>query len=71
MIDYSSTYATSYMYPLLPLGYVWDVMLVWMKGDIENTVSVLQYCVLLLWFHNGRSSSYRSVNWIGLWSCLI
>jgi len=32
---------------LPPLGVTWDVMLVWRKGNIEKTVSVLQYCVLL------------------------
>ena len=32
--------------PILPpLGHVWDVMLVWRKGNINETVSVLQYCV--------------------------
>jgi len=29
------------------LGYIWDVMLVWRKGNINKTVSVLQYCVPL------------------------
>ena len=33
--------------PLPPHGHIWDVMLVWRKGNIEKTVSVLQYCVLL------------------------
>jgi len=33
--------------PLPPLGHIWDVMLVWRKGNIEKTVSVLQYCVVL------------------------
>jgi len=32
---------------LPPLGHIWDVMLVWRKGNIKKTVSVLQYCVLL------------------------
>jgi len=32
---------------LPPLGYLWDVMFVWRKGNIEKTVSLLQYCVLL------------------------
>jgi len=33
--------------PLPPHGHIWDVMLVWRKGYVEKTVSVLQYCVLL------------------------
>jgi len=33
--------------PLPLLGHIWDVMLVWMKRNINRTVSVLQYCVLL------------------------
>ena len=32
---------------LPPHGHIWDVMLVWSRGNIEKTVSVLQYCVLL------------------------
>jgi len=33
---------------LPPLGgHISDVMLVWWTGNIEKTVSVLQYCVLL------------------------
>jgi len=33
---------------LPPLGgHISDVMLVWRTGNIEKTVSVLQYCVLL------------------------
>jgi len=35
--------------PLPPFGHIWDVMLVWRKGNIKKTVSVLQYCVLLQW----------------------
>ena len=35
--------------PLPPVGHIWDVMLVWRKGNIIKTVSVLQYCVLLQW----------------------
>jgi len=31
--------------PLPPLGHIWDVILVWRKGNIEKTVSVLHYCV--------------------------
>jgi len=33
--------------PLPPLGLIWDVMLVWRKGNVGKTVSVLQYCILL------------------------
>ena len=32
---------------LPPFGHIWDVMLVWRKGNINRTVSVLQYCVPL------------------------
>ena len=34
---------------LPPLGHIWDVMLVWRKGNINRAVSVLQYCVPLWW----------------------
>ena len=36
-----------YWQPIHPLGHIWDVMLVWRKGNIKTIVSVLQYCVLL------------------------
>jgi len=33
---------------------------------------MVQYCVpLIIMVHNGTSSSYRSFDWIGLWSCLV
>jgi len=31
--------------PLPLLGHVWDVTLVWRKGNINRTLAVLQYCV--------------------------
>jgi len=31
---------------LPPLDHICDVMLVWRKGNINKTVSMLQYCVL-------------------------
>jgi len=59
--------------PLPSLGHVWDVMLVWRKGNIEKTVSVLQYCVMctIIMARKDTSSSYRLVDCIGLWSCLV
>jgi len=33
--------------PLTALGHIWNVMLDWRKGNIENKLSVFQYCVLL------------------------
>ena len=44
-----------------------DVMLVRRKGNINKTVSVLQYCLPLQW-RTGTSSSYRSVK-IQSFSC--
>jgi len=42
------------------------------KGILIKTVSVLQYCVLLIvMVHKDMSSSYRSVDCIRLWSCLV
>jgi len=35
--------------PLLQLGHIRDVMLRWRKGNINKTVSLLQYCVRLWW----------------------
>jgi len=35
--------------PPSPLGHIWDVMLVWWKGNVNRTVSVQQYCVPLQW----------------------
>ena len=32
---------------ILSLSHILDVMFVWRQGNISNTVSVLQYCVLL------------------------
>ena len=37
--------------PLPPHGHIWDLMLVWRKGNIEKTVSILQYCVP--YYYNG------------------
>ena len=40
--------------PLTSTCHIWHVMLVWRKGNIEKTVSVLQYCVLLEWYTKVR-----------------
>ena len=52
--------------PLPPLGHIWDVMLVWRNGNTEK-MSVL--CTMIM-VHKGMSS-YRSVDCIRLWSCLV
>jgi len=52
----------------LPLYFhIWAVMLVWSKGNINVTVSVLQYTIV----YSCMSSSCRSVNWSGLRSSLV
>ena len=56
--------------PLPPLGHIWDVMLVWRKGNINKTVTVWVLCTIIM-VHKDTSSSYRSVDCIGLWSCLV
>ena len=38
---------TNNLYPLPPHGHISDVMLVWRSGNIDRTVSVLQYCLPL------------------------
>ena len=57
--------------PLPPVGHIWDVMLVWRKGNInENCFCVTVLCTIIM-VHKDTSSSYRSVDCIGLWSCLV
>jgi len=59
------------VYPLPPLGHIWDVMLVWLKGNVnKNCLCVTVLCTIIM-VHKGTSSSCRSVNCIGLWSCLV
>ena len=56
---------------LPPLGHVWDVMLVWRKGNInKNCLCVTVVCTIIM-VHKDMSSSYRSVDCIRLWSCLV
>jgi len=38
-------YTVALQIPLTSLGLTWTVILVWKKGNINRTVSVLQYCV--------------------------
>ena len=57
----------------LPFTSTWphvrcDVGLVWRKGNINKTVAVLPYCIMV---HTCASRSYRLVDCIGLWSCLV
>jgi len=57
--------------PLPPVGDIWDVMLVWRKGNInKNCLCVTVLCTIIM-VHKDTSSSYRSVDCIGLWSCLV
>ena len=62
---------SSVISPIPPLGHIWDVMLVSRKGNIEkNCLYVTVSCTIIM-VHKGTSSSYRSVDCIGLWSCLV
>ena len=46
-------------------------MLVWRKGNInKNCLCVTVLCTIIM-VHKDTSSSYRSVDCIGLWSCLV
>ena len=58
--------------PYLHFGHIWDVMLVWRKKNIEkNCICVtVRVCTIIL-VHKGMSSSYRLVDSVGLWSCLV
>jgi len=57
--------------PLPPVGHIWDVMLVWRKGNInKNCLCVTVLCTIIM-VHKDTSSSYRLVDCIGLWSCLV
>jgi len=50
--------------PLPPLGHIWDVMLVWRKGNInKNCLCVTVLCTIIM-VHKDTSSSYRSVDCI-------
>jgi len=50
----------------------WDVMLVWRKGNINRTVYVSPTVLsTIIMVDNTTSSSYRLVDWIELWSCLV
>ena len=53
--------------PVPTLGHIWDVMLVWRKGNNEKKpVGVTVLCTITT-VHKGMSSSYRLVDCIGLW----
>jgi len=52
-------------------SHIWDVMLVWRKGNIEkNCLCITVLCTIIM-VHKGMNSSYGSVDCIGLWSCLV
>ena len=60
-----------FLNPLPPVGHIWDVMLVWRKGNInKNCLCVTVLCTIIM-VHKDTSRSYRSVDCIGLWSCLV
>ena len=53
--------------PLPPVSHIWDVMLVWRKGNInKNCLYVTVVCTIIM-MHKDRpmSRSYRSVDCIG------
>ena len=54
---------------LPPLIHIWDVM-VCRKGSINSCATVLCTRPIIM-VHNGTNSSYRSIDWIGLWSCFV
>ena len=52
--------------PLPPLGHIWDVMLVWRKGNLnKNCLCVTVVCTVIM-VHKDMSSSYRLVDCISL-----
>ena len=56
---------------LPPLGHIWDVMLVWRKGNIKKNCLCVRVLCTVIMVHEGVSSSYRLVDCIGIWSCLV
>ena len=56
---------------LPPIGYIWDVMLVSRKGNIEKSCLCVTVLCTVIMVHKGTSSSYRLVDCIGLWYCLV
>jgi len=62
--------------PIPPLGHILDVMSVWRKGSINVGLEEGEsLCYSVVCCYNGAqcgtSSSYRLVDWIGLWSCFV
>ena len=57
--------------PLPPVGHIWDVMLVWRKGNINKNCLCVTVLSTIIMVHKDTSSSYRSVDSIRLWSCLV
>ena len=52
--------------PLPPHGHIWDVMLVWRKGNIDENSLCAAVLYTIIMVHNGTSSSYRSVDYRAL-----
>jgi len=57
--------------PLPPVGHIWDVMLVWRKENINKICLCVTVLCTIIMVHKDTSSSYGSVDCIGLWSCLV
>jgi len=57
---------SSLCFPLRPLGHISDVILVCKKGNIEKKTCLCITVLCTIMMHNGTSSSYRSVDCIGL-----
>jgi len=70
-IKYTSECPWQIWSPLPSLGHIWDAMLVRRKGNIKkNCLCVTVLCTVIM-VHKGTSSSYRLVDCVGLWSCLV
>ena len=52
--------------PLPPHGHIWDVMLVWRKGNIDENCLCAAVLYTIIMVHKGTSSSYRSVDYRAL-----
>jgi len=50
--------------PSPPLGHIWDVILVWKRGNINGPIHATVSCTVII-VHSGMGSSYRLVDWIG------
>jgi len=57
--------------PLPPLRHIWDVMLVWRKGNINKNCLCVTVVHTIIIVHKNMSSFYRLVDCIRLWSCFV